>query len=94
MVSKKKLLDKITKLEADKIRLQEKNKELLEKLEEKSNHEEKFKQIFNSLRGLNKKINKHIKGEETKKEEDDKVQDWLKDDRIDEVQDFLNKGVK
>ena len=50
--------------------------------------------LFNALRAINKKVNTHIKGENDKKEEDDKVQDWLKDDRIDEVQDFLNKGVK
>ena len=56
--------------------------------------ENRITMCFNALKAINTKVNSHIKGEERKKEEDDKVQDWLKDDRVDEIQDFLHKGVK
>lgn len=70
-------------------------KELLKRIEhlEKENIELK-KKVFKSLLALNKKITTHIKGEVSSKPEEDKVQDWLTDDRVDGIQDFLNKGVK
>lgn len=83
------------RLKSENEKLAKENNEL--KTEKEARDKATDKQItmlFNALRAINKKVNTHIKGEKNKKEEDDKVQDWLKDDRIDEVQDFLNKGVK
>lgn len=54
----------------------------------------KYNLLLNSLKAMNKKLNTHIKGEKAEQEEDSKVNDWLTDDRIDEIQDFLHKGVK
>ena len=94
MVSKKELLKRIASLEEENARLSKENTELKENKEASDKTDKQITMLFNALRAINKKINTHIKGENDKKEEDDKVQDWLKDDRIDEVQDFLNKGVK
>lgn len=47
-----------------------------------------------SLVAINKKLVSHIKGEKDKTEEDKNIENWLRDDRIDEIQDFLHKGVK
>ena len=83
------------RLESENEKLAKENNEL--KAEKEARERVTDKQItmlFNALKAINKKINTHIKGENNKIEEDDKVQEWLKDDRIDEVQDFLNKGVK
>lgn len=70
MVTRKELIERIEKLEEEKVLL------------------------FNAVKALNKKINKHIKGEQADKQETDKINDWLKDDRVDEIQDYLHKGVK
>ncbi len=94
MVSKKELLKRIASLEEENARLSKENTELKENKEASVKTDKQITMLFNALRAINKKVNTHIKGENDKKEEDDKVQDWLKDDRIDEVQDFLNKGVK
>ena len=95
MVSRKELLKENARLKSENEKLAKENNEL--KAEKEAREKATDKQItmlFNALRAINKKVNTHIKGEKDKKEEDDKVQGWLKDDRIDEVQDFLNKGVK
>lgn len=46
------------------------------------------------LQGLNTKIARHIKEEKQAEEETDKIAEWLKDERIDDVQEFINKGNK
>ena len=94
MVSKKELLKRIASLEEENARLSKENTELKENKEASDKTEKRITMLFNALRAINTKVNSHIKGEERKKEEDDKVQDWLKDDRVDEIQDFLHKGVK
>ena len=94
MVSKKELLKRIASLEEENARLSKENTELKENKEASDKTDKQITMLFNALRAINKKINTHIKGEKDKNEEDDRVQNWLKDDRIDEVQDFLNKGVK
>ena len=95
MVSRKELLKENARLKSENEKLAKENSELKTEKEARENATDKqITMLFNALRAINKKINTHIKGENDKKEEDDKVQDWLKDDRIDEVQDFLNKGVK
>ncbi len=94
MVSKKELLKRIASLEEENARLSKENTELKEKKEASDKTDKQITMLFNALRAINKKVNSHIKGEERKKEEDDKVQDWLQDDRVDEIQDFLHKGVK
>ena len=93
MVSKKELLKRIVSLEEENARLSKENTELKENKEASDKTEKRITMLFNALRAINTKVNSHIKGEERKKEED-KVQDWLKDDRVDEIQDFLHKGVK
>ena len=40
---------------------------------------------------INKKINNHLKSE---KKENDKINEWLSHDGIDEIQGFINNGVK
>lgn len=94
MVSKKELLKRIASLEEENARLTKENTELKADKEASDKTEKRITMLFNALRAINTKVNSHIKGEERKKEEDDKVQDWLKDDRVDEIQDFLHKGVK
>ena len=94
MVSKKELLKRISSLEEENERLSKENTELKENKEASDKTEKQITMLFNALRAINKKVNSHIKGEKRKKEEDDKVQDWLQDDRVDEIQDFLHKGVK
>lgn len=94
MVSKKELLKRIASLEEENARLSKENTELKAEKEASDKTEKRITMLFNALRAINEKVNSHIKGEERKKEEDDKVQDWLKDDRVDEIQDFLHKGVK
>lgn len=94
MVSKKELLKRIASLEEENARLSKENTELKANKEASDKTEKRITMLFNALRAINTKVNSHIKGEERKKEEDDKVQDWLKDDRVDEIQDFLHKGVK
>ena len=94
MVSKKELLKRIASLEEENARLSKENTELKANKEASDKTEKQITMLFNALRAINTKVNSHIKGEERKKEEDDKVQDWLKDDRVDEIQDFLHKGVK
>ena len=71
-------------------------KELLERIEKLENETIKKSNIFlmNAIKSLNKKLNSHIKGEKTEKEQTDKINEWLKHDGIDEVQELLNKGVK
>lgn len=54
----------------------------------------KYDRILQSLVAINKKLVSHIKGEKDKTEEDKNIENWLRDDRIDEIQDFLHKGVK
>lgn len=70
-------------------------KQLLKRIEEleKDNKEIKEK-FFNSLKALNKKVNGIKKAEKEEKEEIDKINDWLSDARVDEVQPYINKGVK
>ena len=46
------------------------------------------------MQGLNSKIARHIKEEKQAEEETDKIAEWLKDERIDDVQEFINKGNK
>lgn len=83
------------RLKSENEKLAKENNELkTEKEAREKATDKRITMLFNALRAINKKVNTHIKGENDKKEEDDKVQEWLKDDRIDEVQDFLNKGVK
>ena len=94
MVSKKELLKRIASLEEENARLSKENTKLKEKEEASDKTDKQITMLFNALRAINNKVNSHIKGEERNKEEDDKIQGWLKDDRIDEVQDFLHKGVK
>lgn len=94
MVSKKELLKRIASLEEENARLSKENTELKADKEASDKTNKQITMLFNALRAINTKVNSHIKGEERKKEEDDKVQDWLKDDRVDEIQDFLHKGVK
>lgn len=88
MVSKKELLKRIASLEEENARLSKENKEASDKTDKQ------ITMLFNALSAINKKVNSHIKGEESKNKEDDKVRDWLQDDRVDEIQDFLHKGVK
>ena len=52
------------------------------------------KKLWDSIKAINKKVNKIKKDEKTEKEENDKINDWLTDSRIDEVQEFLHKGGK
>lgn len=66
-------------------------KKLIERIEKL---EEQNELLLNSIKALNKKINAHIKGEQQAKEEKDKISEWLTDDRVEEVQNFLHKGVK
>jgi hypothetical protein len=94
MVSKKELLKKIALLESENEAVKKENTELKEELEARDNNDKQMKMLFNALRALNKKVNKHIKGEQEAKDENDVIEDWLKDDRVDEVQSFLHKGVK
>lgn len=94
MVRKKELLKRIASLEEENARLSKENTELKENKEASNKTDKQITMLFNALRVINKKVNSHIKGEERKKEEDDKIQGWLKDDRVDEIQDFLHKGVK
>lgn len=94
MVSKKELLKRIASLEEENARLSKENTELKENKEASDKTDKKITMLFNALRAINNKVNSHIKGEERKKEEDDKVKDWLQDDRVDDIQDFLHKGVK
>ena len=89
------LLKENARLKSENEKLAKENNELkAEKEAREKATDQQITMLFNALRAINKKVNTHIEGEKDKKEEDDKVQDWLKDDRIDEVQDFLNKGVK
>ena len=70
-------------------------KDLLKQIDElKKQLEESNEKIFNALKGLNNKINKHIKGEKKESLDKDVIKDWLTDPRVDEVQSFINKGVK
>jgi hypothetical protein len=63
------------------------------KLQEKVEFlEQRFNQLLNAVISLNSRLNKLTKDEET--EEQNKYHDWLNDDRVDKVQDFINKGVK
>lgn len=94
MVSKKELLKRIASLEEENARLSKENTELKENKEASDKTDKQITMLFNALRAINKKVNSHIKGEESKNKEDDKVQNWLQDDRVDEIQDFLHKGVK
>jgi L-fucose isomerase-like protein len=94
MVSKKELLKRIASLEEENARLSKENTELKENKEASDKTDEQITMLFSALKAINMKVNRHIKGEERKKEEDDKIQGWLKDDRVDEIQDFLHKGVK
>ncbi|MBQ7976975.1 MAG: hypothetical protein IJ301_00025 [Clostridia bacterium] len=95
MVRRKELLKENARLKSENEKLAKENNELKAEKEVREKATEKqITMLFNALRAINKKVNTHIKGEKDEKEEDDKVQNWLKDDRIDEVQDFLNKGVK
>lgn len=94
MVSKKELLKRIASLEEENARLTKENTELKADKEASDKTEKRITMLFNALRAINTKVNSHIKGEESKNKEDDKVRDWLQDDRVDEIQDFLHKGVK
>lgn len=62
----------------------------------KRNLLDRIKKLEERLLFTNKRIdNLFIKVEkENQKEEQDKIEDWLTDDRVDEVQSFLHKGVK
>lgn len=66
-------------------------KELIARIEKL---EEEKELLFNAIKALNKKVNKHIKGEQADNQESNKIDDWLTDDRVDEIQHFLHKGVK
>lgn len=72
--------------------------ELLAKIEGIENEVEDLKEerdkVIKCLKCLNKKITKHIKEEKQAEEETDKIAEWLKDERIDDVQEFINKGNK
>lgn len=63
------------------------------KLQEKVEFlEQRVNQLLNAVISLNSRLNKLSKDEEN--EEQNKYHDWLNDDRVDKVQDFINKGVK
>lgn len=72
--------------------------ELLAKIEGLENEvkdlKEEREKVFKCLKGLNEKITKHIKNENEANEEVDRINDWLSDERIDEVQSFIKKGNK
>ena len=53
-----------------------------------------YDRILKSLSAINKKINAHIKDEKGNEEEKDRISEWLNDSRVDEIQEFINKGVK
>ena len=53
-----------------------------------------YKPFFNAVIALNKKVVKILTKEGVNKTEIEKVSEWLKDDRIEEIQDYLNKGAK
>jgi hypothetical protein len=55
-------------------------------------NDKRTSQTFNALVALNKKINAVSKNEG--KEENDKINEWLTDDRVEEIQPYLHKGVK
>ena len=78
MVTKKQLQAEISELKAEVKRL-------------KDFQEEK---VFKFLKGINEKLTKHIKEENEGNEELDRIAEWLKDERIDDVQMFINKGDK
>lgn len=51
--------------------------------------------LFNAIKALNGKLNKHLKDEEKQgNEESVKIAKWLNDPRIEDVQQFINKGDK
>ena len=52
----------------------------------------KYDRLLKSQVALNKKINAVSKNEV--KEENDKINEWLTDDRVEDIQSFLHKGVK
>ncbi len=67
-------------------------KELLNRIEKLEQEKEEFKElVFKSLKALKKQINGCLK---EKKQEKDKIKDWLQDERVDEAQSFIHKGVK
>ena len=74
------------------------NKKLLKRVEELEKENKAIKEYFgrmlNSLKSINKRLNSHVKNEKANAEEETTIKDWLSDERLDEIQDFLHKGVK
>ncbi len=73
-------------------RIAQLEKENLELQTKVLNLEDKYERLINSVIALNKKINAVSKKEV--KEDTDTIKKWLTDDRVDEVQPYLHKGVK
>lgn len=74
------------------------NKKLLKRVGELEKENKEIKEfcgrLLNSIKSINKRLNSHIKNEKINGEEETTINDWLSDDRVDEIQDFLHKGVK
>lgn len=92
MVSRKELLKENARLKSENEKLAKENSELKTEKEARENGTDKrITMLFNALRSLNKKVNTHIKDEKEVYEEKDKVDEWLRDERVDEIQPFINK---
>lgn len=69
-----------------------KKKDLIARIEKLEKENVKYHAfLFNSIQAINKKINNHLKSE---KKENDKINEWLGHEGIEEIQGFINKGVK
>ena len=84
MVSRKELVKQNTELQA----------EISSLKGDMASLKETCDRLLKAIYSLNKKVNKHIKEESASNEENDRIQEWLTDERIEEVQPFLHKGVK
>ena len=73
-------------------RVEELQREILELRASLYEFEIKYDRLLKSQVALNKKINAVSKNEV--KEENDKINEWLTDDRVEDIQSFLHKGVK
>lgn len=68
---------------------------LLEKIASLEKKQQEDKEMFlKAIKVMNEKITRLQKGEKAKEQEQDLINDWLTDPRVDEVQSFINKGVK
>lgn len=70
-------------------------KSLLGRIENLERDNAKLKEmVIKSITALNKKISKHLKEEKAESEQSEVIKSWLEDERIEEIQSFINKGVK